>query len=372
MTTDTELIRKLLDTPTKSKTFAQCTYADGYSRWRLGQPEDALGLQLREYQEDLCQKGLAPRSVNSIVSTVRSDLRRRLYDVAEDAALDHARKLDLEDLASLLRSLEPHEVPAIPLDDIENDTFRLRDKDHVTELVFHPKLADASDSRRLRDRPLIFGLFGFGLSAIELSALDVSDFDYEDHNTWELRVPDKPGCAARTIRPSRLPEPFQWAAEMIVAWQSYHGITEGPLFRGFYRGDETIRPERLSPRSVERILREYSIVVDGQERALKPLDLRRAHAFSLYLDGWSVQEIQAHLKLALPQTVLEYIGTDETAIYNAGYGIPFELDLLKHPIYADLAWHTQGDSDTDISDERPSDDFDTTAAHWVDIPDVPF
>ena len=86
------------------------------------------------------------------------------------------------------------------------------------------------------------------------------------------------------------------------------GIRDGPVFRGFYRDGQTVRPGRLTVRAVQDVLGAYPIVVDGTLVTVKPHDCRRTYARRLYEAGADVVAIQQNLGHGDLKTTLAYIG----------------------------------------------------------------
>ena len=78
-------------------------------------------------------------------------------------------------------------------------------------------------------------------------------------------------------------------------WLACTEIESGYVFRGFYRGHKTLHESNLSTRQIERILADYSIVIDGQRTAVKPHDLRRTYARRLHAAGVDLVAIQQNL-----------------------------------------------------------------------------
>ena len=92
-------------------------------------------------------------------------------------------------------------------------------------------------------------------------------------------------------------------------WREAAGIDQGPVFRGFYKGNRKLRPGRLSVRAVEYIVGAYPVMVDGDMVSVKPHDLRRTYARRLYDAGFDLLAIQQNLGHADVKTTLGYIGT---------------------------------------------------------------
>ena len=83
---------------------------------------------------------------------------------------------------------------------------------------------------------------------------------------------------------------------------------EGPVFRGFYRGNRRLRASRLTVRAVQDILDAYPVIVDGRLTRLNPHDLRRTYARRLYEAHVDLLAIQQNLGHSDSKTTLGYIG----------------------------------------------------------------
>jgi len=107
-----------------------------------------------------------------------------------------------------------------------------------------------------------------------------------------------------------------WVLDIVDAWLRTAGISEGPVLRGLYRNNASVRPSRLGLRSIREILAKYPVKNDAPfpERdqpetfVVTPLDLRRTYANFLYCAGMDLGAIAANLGVADIKTVLEYVG----------------------------------------------------------------
>ena len=95
---------------------------------------------------------------------------------------------------------------------------------------------------------------------------------------------------------------------IVDKWREAAGIDQGPVFRGFYKGNRKLRPGRLSLRAVEYIVGAYPVRRGGERVRLKPHDLRRTYARRLHEAGLSPAAIQQNLGHADVKTTLGYIG----------------------------------------------------------------
>lgn len=164
----------------------------------------------------------------------------------------------------------------------------------------------------LRDTATVALLLCTGVREAELQALDVADLHFRLQGMPALHVPSGSGCTERLIPYGEM----LWVLDIVDAWLRTAGISDGPVLRGFYRNNASIRPSRLGLRSIRDILAKYPVKNDSPfpERdqpetfVVTPLDLRRTYANFLYSAGMDLGAIAANLGVADIKTVLEYIG----------------------------------------------------------------
>lgn len=144
-----------------------------------------------------------------------------------------------------------------------------------------------SPARLLRDRVIFELLYGCGLRVSELVALDLQDFDWNER--W-VRVRGK-GRKERLV-------PFgKRAAEALKRYLAIRGSDQQRALVLNFRGG------RLTARSVERIVKQYALLVCG-DPTLHPHSLRHAFATHLLSDGAdlrAIQELLGHASLSTTQ-----------------------------------------------------------------------
>jgi integrase len=122
---------------------------------------------------------------------------------------------------------------------------------------------------------------------------------------------------------------LDWVLIIVEAWLDAADITEGPVFRGFYRGNKSLRPGPLSVRAIQYLLARYPIAVNGKLVKVKPHDLRRTYARRLYEAGMAPVEIQQNLGHAGLKTTLGYIGTLDADQRRPPAVYTFDLSRLQ-------------------------------------------
>ncbi|HYM09597.1 MAG TPA: tyrosine-type recombinase/integrase, partial [Bryobacterales bacterium] len=130
-------------------------------------------------------------------------------------------------------------------------------------------LVDAAGREGLaRDRVIFELLYGCGLRVAELAGLDLEDFDWSER--W-IRVRGK-GRKERQV-------PFgAKAAEGLERYLDARAGYDSPALLVNHRGG------RLTPRSIERIVKRYAVLFSG-DPSLHPHSFRHAYATHLLTDG---------------------------------------------------------------------------------------
>lgn len=259
---------------------------------------------------------LSPRSTAAHLSTIRgrynlmlddNPTRDRLYALApSDDALE--RKAFVDEILTRLRNAVHPKAAKVKVikkqDEIDADHLRLT-KAQADSLIDAPwNLQSNTPLQILRDTALIGLLLCTGLREAELCALDVKDLRQRVNGELVLHVRDGKGAKARAVPYGDL----QFSLSMVDDWLEDAGIESGPVFRGFWKGGNKVRPSRLTNNAVNAILDQYLIVIDGQRRRVKPHDCRRTYARRLWEAGVDPVIIQQNLGHADLKTTMHYIG----------------------------------------------------------------
>jgi len=312
--------------------------ADKHTRYRLGAFAKWLKAHnrpwhepdLRAYRDTMLTQEYAPATISAHLSTVRARYRRLLRDNNLRDTLEIAVRDRLQAcLCDARRQAQgqpysPADVEALvrrKLDRLENvidpvtspvptktsqdapDSVHLRlTKEQADALLAAPGL---DDLRGLRDTAVIALMLCTGIREAELSGLEVKDLRQRLGGELALHVRSGKGCKERLTPYGEL----DWVLVIVDAWLAAAGIVAGSVFRGFYRGNKTLRPGPLSVRAIQYLLARYPITVDGDLVTVKPHDLRRTYARRLYEARMAPVEIQQNLGHADLKTTLGYIGT---------------------------------------------------------------
>ena len=195
-------------------------------------------------------------------------------------------------LRAFLKYLQRQGVTSLSPERIELAKVADRSLDLITiaELERLMKAPDQSDLRGLRDKAILELLFSTGLRVSELTALD-TDIDLTRD---ELSVRGK-GDKVRVVFLS--PE----AKRAVTAYLKARKDMEEPLFVDYGRGSKT--PRRLTPRSVERLVKQYAIKA-GITKKVTPHVIRHSFATDLLENGADLRSVQAllgHANIATTQ-----------------------------------------------------------------------
>lgn len=195
-------------------------------------------------------------------------------------------------LRAFLKYLQRQEVKSLSPERIELAKVADRSLDLITvqELERLMKAPDLSDLRGLRDKAILELLFSTGLRVSELTALD-TDIDLTRD---ELSVRGK-GDKVRVVFLSPA------AKQAVTTYLKARKDMEEPLFVDYGRGNKT--PRRLTPRSVERLVKQYAIKA-GITKKVTPHVIRHSFATDLLENGADLRSVQAllgHANIATTQ-----------------------------------------------------------------------
>lgn len=197
-------------------------------------------------------------------------------------------------LRAFLKFLAKRDIKALPPDRIELAKVPERSLDLITsaELDRLLKAPDGKTLKSLRDKAMLELLFSTGLRVSELCSLD-SDIDFSRD---ELSVRGK-GDKVRVVFLS--PD----AKTAVGAYLKSRKDMEEALFVNYGRGSS--KPGRLTPRSVELIVKFYATKA-GITKKVTPHVVRHSFATDLLENGADLRSVQALLGHANIQTTQIY------------------------------------------------------------------
>ncbi|MCY4008722.1 MAG: tyrosine-type recombinase/integrase [Anaerolineaceae bacterium] len=158
--------------------------------------------------------------------------------------------------------------------------------------------------RARRDHAIIALMLCTGLREGEICNLLLDDLYQQLEGEEACRVRHGKGNKQRLVPYGAL----IWGLDAVDHWLEEARIERGHVFRGFYRGSRRIRPGRLSESSIQRLLRQYPISLQGRSVIVRPHDLRRTYARRLFEAGMKLAAIQQNLGHEKAETTLGYIG----------------------------------------------------------------
>ena len=320
---DNRSVIELVVTPNKdvrSRLGIYCAWLDE-KRFSWYQPELAL------YRDSLFEAKLAPTSIASHLSTVRGAYKRllvnnkvrdALYTLTPPDASPADRKAFVDEIVLRIRNgIDPI------FSKVNTTTFQDRDEreqirlsgEEANHLLRQPGV---DTLKGLRDTAIIALLLCTGIREHELSNLFVEDLRAKLGREPALRIRRGKGNKARLIPYGEL----DWCLTIIDTWLKRADIKIGPVFRGVYKGEKTVRDTAISTRAIEYILADYPIRIAEQVKSVRPHDCRRTYARRLFEDGMDVVAIQQNLGHSSMKTTLRYIGdldADQrraTAVYD--------------------------------------------------------
>ena len=302
--------------------------ADKHLRYRLGKFAAWLetearpwnDLDLVAYRDHLLEGGYASATVTAHLSTVRGRYRAILRDNgARQSLFDQAgamlRETDQADtpanraavvgelVTRIKNALDPKAAPVKTITHQDRpDAAHLRlTKEQASALMAAPGVVSL---RGLRDTAIIALMLCTGIREAELSALEVQDLRQSLGGEFALHVREGKGRKERLIPYGDL----DWVLILVDAWLSEAGISEGFVFRGYFKSFRIQRPGPLSVRAIQYILASYPLAISGRLSKVRPHDLRRTYARRLYDAGMDLVAIQQNLGHSDLTTTLGYIG----------------------------------------------------------------
>jgi integrase len=279
-----------------------------------------------------------PATVRAHLSTVRSNYQRILRDndtrqaLFELAAKYHNQPADRkafvdEAITRLQNDIDPKSSPVKIVerqDRSDSETLRLSQA-QAEMLLIAPLKSQAQPLVKLRDSAVISLLLCTGIREAELAALNVENLRQRMNGELALHIREGKGCKDRLIPYGEL----SWVLAIVDRWLDRAGITEGAVFRGFYKGGKNLRPGRLSVRAIEYILATYPLMIEDKLLTAKPHDLRRTYARRAYDADMDLVAIKQNLGHADLKTTLGYIGQLDAKQRRAPSIYNFDLTQLN-------------------------------------------
>lgn len=256
---------------------------------------------------------LSPKTVLAHLATIRgryddlarsNEARDMLYGLTDPQASPADRKAMVDELfIRLANAVHPSSAPVQTLEKQDvADSEHLRLKPYQVEsLVRTPGI---SSLRGLRDTAMMVLMVCTGIRAAEVANLRVDDLRQSLGGELSLRVSHGKGNKQRVVPYG----PLEWCLQYVDAWLEHADITTGFVFRGIRRGGKGVRRTGIGSWTVNDIMNNYPIMINGDLRTVKPHDLRRTYARNAYEFGMDLERIRQNLGHTSLQTTQTYIG----------------------------------------------------------------
>ena len=253
--------------------------------WRERQEPAPFVAQLKNYVAHLQAEGLSPRSVQQHVNTIKGLIKTM-------AALDIAGHL-----ASQLPQLDLVKAPAV-----RGETQGNRLTEQQRQILINQPGTDTHKGRR--DTAVLGVLAVCGLRRSEVCSMNWHHITEMDGHKVIRNLKGKHG----RIRTVKLPPPL-WRG--IVTYAERAGLNtaaEEPVFVAIRKGDRVQHGQRITPNAVAFLVEYYIKEALEDCDDISPHDLRRTAAKLARNGGASIEQVQAMLGHASPQTTSAYIG----------------------------------------------------------------
>ncbi len=275
---------------------------------------------LGAYRDHLLDR-MAPNSAKSHLSTIRARYKEILSDNQTDDLLELLAGQECEMrgeensaanrgayVARALRRLangtnpKKSKVKVEAVQDTVDSEVGIRlTRGQADMLLASPGLVPVN---KLRDTCILAVMLNTGIRVDELRNLDVDDLRQTLDGRLCLRVRHGKGNKRRAI-------PWgdgEWVLAYLDKWLARAGISEGAVFRGFYKGNHRMREGRLSVRAIQKTVTRYPVMIAGELTTVHCHDLRRSFARRCYDEGMAIVAIQQNLGHADHKTTARYIG----------------------------------------------------------------
>lgn len=211
----------------------------------------------------------------------------------------------LRSIRILLNYLADKDIVSLPSDKIKLP--KLTDKDKAIKFLNFGQIEkmlsmpDTTKADGLRDRAILEILFSTGMRVSELTSLNVKQFNRNNLITnkftdQELVINGK-GGKTRTIYFSN--RSLKWLAQYLKT----RNDMLSPLFINYRPNNDNNDDHRLTPRSIENLVKKYTVMA-GLPVDATPHTLRHSYATDLLEQGAdlrSVQELLGHSNIATTQ-----------------------------------------------------------------------
>ncbi|MBI5742496.1 MAG: tyrosine-type recombinase/integrase [Candidatus Niyogibacteria bacterium] len=249
---------------------------------KIGSPTDITDEVLRQYRLWLNRSPKTKRSPDP----AKPDVGLNRQVVGNETLKKKTQNYYLIGLRSFLKYLAKRGIPTLAPERIELAKVGGRELDLISEedlerIMTAPK---GNDPKALRDRAILELLFSTGLRVSELCGLDRDSVNLARD---EFSVRGK-GEKVRVVFLS------ESARAAIKNYLGKRDDASEAMFTNLKRGTNKLDEARLTPRSVERIVKRYAIAA-GISKKVTPHVLRHCFATDLLSNGADLRSVQAML-----------------------------------------------------------------------------
>lgn len=196
-----------------------------------------------------------------------------------------------------------------------------RQKAPATVDVIHAMLAriDADSLQGKRDRALLLLGFAGAFRRSELVAITVEDLTFSEEGVDVFLPKSKTDQEAKGQSVAVLNGKALKPADRLKEWLQAAGITSGPIFRRFKRGDR-VADDTLTPQAVALIVKKYAEAAGFDVERLSGHSLRAGFVTSAAENRASISRIMEVTRHRDPRTVETYVRRADRFKDHAGDG----------------------------------------------------
>ncbi len=224
----------------------------------------------------------------------------------------------LRSLRALLNYFTDKDIDAISSEKVKLPKLTEKDKkikflnfNQIEKLLAIPNIADCAG---LRDRTILEVLFSTGMRVSELTSLNARQFNLKEMsklNELELSIAGKGGSVRVIYFSGRC---LKWLTKYLEARKDMCT----PLFINYKPSKDPTDEHRLTPRSIEVMVRKYTTMA-GLPVEATPHTLRHSYATDLLSQGAdlrSVQELLGHKDIGTTQIYTHVTNPRLKEVYN--------------------------------------------------------
>ena len=268
-----------VDSPRSKRTYRQAL--EEFLAWHAAEGRPALTRALvQRYMTHLQERGLAPRTINLKLSAVR----KLVSEAADNGLVD---------------PVQAHGIRAVK--GVKTEGVRMENWLTARQAQALLDAPDPSTQRGLRDRALLAVLLGAALRREECASLTMDHIQQREGRWVMVDLIGKRGKLRSVPLPS-------WVKAALDDWTAAAGITSGPLWRAFRKGDHIdLQSTHLTSQAIWTVVTEYAQTLG---LTVAPHDLRRTSAKLMRAGGASIEQISLILGHSSIDVTKRYLGVE--------------------------------------------------------------